>query len=143
MIVCYVQVSSIFSVIWDKDPHGNIEIAVDNYVLHFIQLFFVYFQLCYQIVPASLYVCVEIALMLGFSVMSSFLLQTFFIENDIDCFDEHSEHIHIRNSGILDELGHVTLMLTKDFILDTFFLIKQEQLLRIIFVLRSYVHQKL
>ena len=135
--------SSIFSVVWDKNPHGNIDIVIDNYVLHFVQLFFVYFQLCYQIVPASLYVCVEIALMSAFSVMFSFLLQTFFIENDADCYDEHSEHIHIRNSGILDELGHVTLILAENFTLDTFFLIKQGQLQRTIFVSRSFVRQKL
>lgn len=39
-----------------------------------------------------------------------FLLQSFFIENDLECFDEQSEHIHIRNAGILDELGHITLL---------------------------------
>lgn len=58
---CQLQVSSVMSTLWDQKPHGNIDVNHDNLILHFIQTFFVYFQLCYQIVPASLYVCVEIA----------------------------------------------------------------------------------
>ena len=53
--------SAVLSVLWDSQPHANIHIAISSYTLHFIKSFFVYFQLCYQIVPASLYVCVEIA----------------------------------------------------------------------------------
>lgn len=69
------------STMWDQKPHGNIDVNHDNLILHFIQTFFVYFQLCYQIVPASLYVCVEIAywyLIFSFtgSFFNPFLLKT-------------------------------------------------------------------
>lgn len=47
--------------VWDLRPRSNIHIVVSNAFVHFVKNFFVYFQLCYQIVPASLYVCVEIA----------------------------------------------------------------------------------
>lgn len=95
-IICII--SAILSVFWDSKPHANINIHFSSYLLHFIQSFLVYFQLCYQIVPASLYVCVEIAL----------ILQTFFMEMDLDCYEPDAEHIRVRNVGILDELGHVT-----------------------------------
>lgn len=95
-IICII--SAILSVVWDSKPHANIKIHFSSYLLHFIQSFLVYFQLCYQIVPASLYVCVEIAL----------ILQTFFMEMDLDCYEPDAEHIRVRNVGILDELGHVT-----------------------------------
>lgn len=36
------------------------------------------------------------------------LLQSFFMENDLDCFESSQDHIHVRNAGIIDELGHVT-----------------------------------
>ena len=58
-VICLL--SAVLSVLWDSQPHANIHIAISSYTLHFIKSFFVYFQLCYQIVPASLYVCVEIA----------------------------------------------------------------------------------
>lgn len=90
--------SAAMSVVWDSKPHANISIDITSYCMHFIKSFFVYFQLCYQIVPASLYVCVEIAL----------ILQTFFMEKDLDCYQNGEEHIRVRNAGILDELGHVT-----------------------------------
>ena len=88
--------SAFMSVLWDSKPHANISISISSYFTHFIKSFFVYFQLCYQIVPASLYVCVEIAL----------ILQSFFMEKDLDCFLQ--DHIHVRNAGILDELGQIT-----------------------------------
>lgn len=58
-VICLL--SAVLSVLWDSQPHANIHIEIPSYTLHFIKSFFVYFQLCYQIVPASLYVCVEIA----------------------------------------------------------------------------------
>ena len=30
------------------------------------------------------------------------------MECDLDCFEEDQEHIHVRNAGIIDELGHIT-----------------------------------
>lgn len=30
------------------------------------------------------------------------------MENDLDCFESPQDHIHVRNAGIIDELGHVT-----------------------------------
>ena len=36
------------------------------------------------------------------------LLQTFFMECDLDCADTPADHIHVRNAGIIDELGNVT-----------------------------------
>ena len=47
--------------VWDSRSRSNVSIVVSNVVIHFVKNFFVFFQLCYQIVPASLYVCVEIA----------------------------------------------------------------------------------
>ena len=41
----------------------------------------------------------------------SLLLQSFFMENDLDCFESSKDHIHVRNAGIIDELGHVTSLL--------------------------------
>lgn len=99
--------SAIMSVIWDSSSHANLTIDVTSFSLHFIKSFFVYFQLCYQIVPASLYVCVEIAL----------LLQTFFMEKDLDCYQGSTDHIRVRNAGILDELGHVTFVINSAFII--------------------------
>lgn len=59
IVICLV--SAVLSVLWDRSPHANIIISISSLFLHFIKSFFVFFQLCYQIVPASLYVCVEIA----------------------------------------------------------------------------------
>lgn len=98
--------SAILSVLWDSRSHANLSIDVTSLSLHFIKSFFVYFQLCYQIVPASLYVCVEIAL----------LLQTFFMEKDLDCYQGSTDHIRVRNAGILDELGHITSVFNSSFI---------------------------
>lgn len=65
------------STLWDQKPHGNIDVSHDNLILHFIQTFFVYFQLCYQIVPASLYVCVEIAYWSVVTYYSGFFFNPF------------------------------------------------------------------
>ena len=62
--------SAVFSVLWDSRVHANIPIDISSYTFHFVKSFFVYFQLCYQIVPASLYVCVEIAFIFPLHLMS-------------------------------------------------------------------------
>lgn len=74
------QVSSVMSTAWDQKPHGNIDVNHDNLVVHFIQTFFVYFQLCYQIVPASLYVCVEIAYRFASSFCPGFFFSPFLLK---------------------------------------------------------------
>lgn len=62
--------SAVLSVLWDSRVHANIPIDISSYTFHFVKSFFVYFQLCYQIVPASLYVCVEIAFIFPLHLMS-------------------------------------------------------------------------
>ena len=32
------------------------------------------------------------------------------MESDLDCYESAHDHIHVRNAGIIDELGHVTLV---------------------------------
>ena len=44
-------------------------------------------------------------------LLSSLLLQTFFMESDLDCYESVQDHIHVRNAGIIDELGHITFVL--------------------------------